>query len=406
MVIRSSPIVIASACRTPIGDFLGTLKDVHPRELGRIAGAEALKRAGLVPEQIDEVVCGNVIQAGVGSNIGRQIQGAIGIPWQAPACTVNQLCTSSMRALEIAAHNVMLGKSSISLIVGTESMSGAPYLLLKGRSGYRMGSGVVEDAMMRDALICSIEQYHMGMTAENVATLFGITREEQDRLALLSQQRASAAIKSGKFCDEIVPVEIKQKNGVKLFDTDEHPRESTTLEVLAKLKPVFKSDGTVTAGNASGVNDGAAAAVLMSGEKARRLGIKPLARIVVTASAGIEPALMGLGPAIAIPLALQRAQLSFSDIECWEINEAFAAQFLGVERKLALDYKFNFNMDIVNRNGSGISLGHPVGCSGLRIIVTLLHEMQKMEVHLGCASLCAGGGPAMAVILSRDDIPR
>jgi acetyl-CoA C-acetyltransferase len=406
MVIMPSTIVIASACRTPIGDFLGTLKDVHPRELGRIAGAEALKRAGLVPEQIDEVVCGNVIQAGVGSNIGRQIQGAIGIPWQAPACTVNQLCTSSMRAVEIAAHNIMLGKSGISLIVGTESMSGAPYLLLKGRSGYRMGSGVVEDAMMRDALICSIEQYHMGMTAENIATLFGITREEQDRLALLSQQRASAAIKSGKFRDEIVPVAIKQKNGEKLFDADEHPRESTTLEVLAKLKPVFKDDGTVTAGNASGVNDGAAAAVLMSGEKARRLGIKPLARIVATASAGIEPALMGLGPAVAIPLALKRAQLSFPDIECWEINEAFAAQFLGVERRLALDYKFNFNMDIVNRNGSGISLGHPVGCSGLRIIVSLLHEMQKMDARLGCASLCAGGGPAMAVILSRDDAPR
>lgn len=405
MVIMPSTIVIASACRTPIGDFLGTLKDVHARELGRIAGAEALKRAGLVPEQIDEVVCGNVIQAGVGSNIGRQIQGAIGIPWQAPACTVNQLCTSSMRAVEIAAHNIILGKSGIALIVGTESMSGAPYLLLKGRSGYRMGSGVVEDAMMRDALICSIEHYHMGMTAENIATLFGITREEQDRLALLSHQRASAAIKSGKFRDEIVPVAIKQKNGVKLFDIDEHPRESTTLEVLAKLKPVFKDDGTVTAGNASGVNDGAAAAVLMSDEKARRLDIKPLARIVATASAGIEPALMGLGPAIAIPLALQRAQLSFPDIECWEINEAFAAQFLGVERRLALDYKFNLNMDIVNRNGSGISLGHPVGCSGLRIIVTLLHEMQKMDARLGCASLCAGGGPAMAVILSRDDVP-
>ncbi len=402
----TSTVVIASACRTPIGDFLGTLHGVHPAELGCIAGAEALKRAGLTPEQVDEVVCGNVIQAGVGSNIARQIQGAIGIPWRAPACTVNQLCTSSMRAFEIAAHNIMLGKSNISLIVGTESMSGAPYLLLKGRSGYRMGAGVVEDAMMRDALICSIEQYHMGVTAENIATLLQITREEQDRLALLSQQRASVAIKGGKFRDEIVPVTIKQKTGLKIFDTDEHPRESTTLEILAKLKPVFKEDGTVTAGNASGVNDGAAAAVLMSDEKARQLGMRPLARVVATVSAGIEPAVMGLGPAVAIPMALQRAQVAFSDIECWEINEAFAAQFLGVERRLTREYNYHFNMEIVNRNGSGISLGHPVGCSGLRIIVTLLHEMQKMDVCLGCASLCAGGGPAMAVILSREGVPQ
>ena len=287
-------------------------------------------------------------------------------------------------------------------MVGTESMSGAPYLLLKGRSGYRMGSGVIEDAMLLDALVCSIEHYHMGATAENVAAAFGITREEQDRLGVLSQERAIAAIKSGKFRDEIVPVEIKEKKGVRLFDTDEHPREGTTMEALAKLKTVFKENGTVTAGNASGVNDGAAAAVLMSEEKAKELGIKPLARVVTTVSAGVDPAVMGLGPSIAIPLALKRAQLTFSDINYWEVNEAFAAQFLGVGRKLKLDYNFEFNMDIVNRNGSGISLGHPVGCSGLRVIVTLLHEMQKMNARLGCASLCAGGGPAMAAIIERD----
>ena len=397
-------VVIASACRTPIGDLLGALKDVHPRELGRIAGADALKRAGIAASQVDELVCGNVIQAGVGGNIARQIQAALGIPWRAPACTVNQLCASSMRAFEIACHNIMLGRSEISLIVGVENMSRAPYLLMQGREGYRMGSGVVEDAMLLDALVCSIEHYHMGVTAENVAQRYGISREDQDRLGVLSQERAIAAIKSGKFRDEIVPVEIKEKKGVRLFDTDEHPREGTTMEGLAKLKTVFKEDGTVTAGNASGVNDGAAAAVLMSEEKAKELGVKPLARVVTTVSAGVEPAVMGLGPSIAIPLALKRAQLKFSDINYCEINEAFAAQFLGVGRKLKLDYNFEFNMDIVNRNGSGISLGHPVGCSGLRVIVTLLHEMQKMDARRGCASLCAGGGPAMATIITRSRI--
>jgi acetyl-CoA C-acetyltransferase len=309
-----------------------------------------------------------------------------------------------MRAFEIASHNIMLGKSSISLVVGTESMSRAPYLLLKGRSGYRMGPGVLEDAMLLDALVCSMEHYHMGVTAENVAQKYSISRQDQDQLAVLSQERAIAAIKSGKFRDEIVSVEIKEKKGVRLFDTDEHPREGTTMEVLSKLKTMFKENGTVTAGNASGVNDGAAAAVLMSEEKAKELGIRPLASVVTTVSAGVEPSVMGLGPAIAIPLALKRAQLKFSDIDCWEVNEAFAAQFLGVERKLKLDYNFEFNMDIVNRNGSGISLGHPVGCSGLRVIVTLLHEMQKMDTRLGCASLCAGGGPAMATIITRRHI--
>ena len=265
-------------------------------------------------------------------------------------------------------------------------------------------AGFVEDAMLLDALVCSIEHYHMGFTAENVAQKYGITREEQDRVAVMSQERAIAAIKSGRFRDEIVAVEIKDKKGVRLFDTDEHPREGTTVEVLAKLKTVFKENGTVTAGNASGVNDGAAAAVIMSEQKARELNIKPQAQVVSTVSAGVEPALMGLGPAVAIPLALQRAQLKFSDIGYWEVNEAFAAQFLGVGRKLKLDYGVEFNMDIVNRNGSGISLGHPVGCSGLRVIVTLLHEMQKMDARIGCASLCAGGGPAMATIISRDSV--
>ena len=395
-------VVIASACRTAIGKFLGTLKDKHVKELGAIVGKEAITRACITPNDIDEIICGNVIQAGLGGNIARQIQGAIGIPWSAPACTVNQLCTSSMRAFEIGCHNIMLGKTEICLTVGVENMTIAPYLLPKGRSGYRMGPGTLEDAMLLDALICSVENYHMGMTAENVAVKYNISREEQDRLAALSQERAAAAIKGGKFKHEIVPVEVKQKKQITAFDTDEHPRKGTTEEVLSKLKPVFKTDGTVTAGNASGVNDGAAAVVLMSSQKAKTLGINPLARIVTSVSAGIDPAIMGLGPAVAIPQAMKRSQLSFDDIDYWEINEAFAAQFIGVQRMLEEHHGFSFDMERVNRNGSGISLGHPVGCSGLRIIVTLIYEMKKMGAQLGCASLCAGGGPAMATIIAND----
>jgi acetyl-CoA C-acetyltransferase len=392
-------VVIAGACRTPIGDYLGTLKETHVKDLGKIAGEESIKRAGISKNDVDDLVCGNVIQAGVGGNIGRQIQGAIGIPWSSAACTVNQLCTSSMRAFEIAAHKIMLGISDICLVVGVENMSMSPYLLQKARTGYRMGPGTIEDAMLLDALVCSVEKYHMGVTAENVAEKYGITREEQDRIAALSHKRALAAINEGKFKDEIVPVEVKQKKKTLIFDTDEHPREGTTEESLAKLKTVFKPDGTVTAGNASGINDGAAAAVLMSGEKARALGIQPLAKVKSTVSAGVEPELMGVGPGVAIPRAVKTAGLNLDDINCWEVNEAFASQFLGVERMLHEQHGFTFNMDNVNRNGSGIALGHPVGCSGLRIIVTLIHEMKKTGSSFGCASLCAGGGPGMAVVI-------
>ena len=395
-------VVIASACRTAIGKFLGALKDTHVKELGSIVGKEAITRAHITLNDIDEVICGNVIQAGLGGNIARQIQGSIGIPWSAPACTVNQLCTSSMRALEIGFHDIILERSEVCLIMGVENMTRAPYLLPKGRSGYRMGPGTLEDAMLLDALICSVENYHMGMTAENVAAKYNISREEQDRLAALSQERAAAATKEGKFKDEIVPVELKQRKQITAFDTDEHPREGTTEAVLSKLKPVFKDNGTVTAGNASGVNDGAAAVVLMSSQKAKTLGINPLARVVTSVSAGIDPAIMGLGPAVAIPRALKCADLSFDDINYWEINEAFAAQFIGVQRMLEENHNVSFDMEKVNRNGSGISLGHPVGCSGLRIIVTLLYEMKKLDVRYGCASLCAGGGPAMATIIAND----
>lgn len=279
-------VVMVSACRTPIGSFQGSLKDVHVKDLGKIVGTEALRKAGMDPTAIDEVVCGNVIQAGVGGNIARQIQGALGIPWSAPACTVNQLCASAMRALEIACHNIMTGCTSSSLVLGVENMTRAPYLMQGCRSGYRMGSAELDDAMMLDALVCSIENYHMGVTAENIARRYSISRKEQDDLALLSQQRAAAALQQSRFVPEIVPVEIKRKKETVLFDTDEHVRPTTTADVLASLKPVFKKDGTVTAGNASGVNDGAAAAVLLSAERARQLDIKPLARIRATASAG------------------------------------------------------------------------------------------------------------------------
>jgi len=393
-------VIIASACRTPIGSFLGTLKNTPVKELGRIVGQEAIRRIGITPDNVDEIVCGNVIQAGVGGNISRQIQGAIGIPWQSPACTVNQLCTSSMRALEIGCHNIILGKTELCLVIGVENMSMAPYLIPQGRTGYRMGPGTLEDAMLMDALNCSIKGYHMGMTAENIAEKYNISRQEQDRLALLSQHRAAAAIKNGIFKDEIVPVEIVQKKQRTIFDTDEHPREDTTEEILSNLKPVFKKEGTITAGNASGINDGAAAVVLMSAPRARQLGISPLARVLSTASVGVDPAFMGLGPALAIPRALQLAGITFKDINYWEINEAFAAQFIGVQRLLQKEHNVMLDMELVNRNGSGISLGHPVGCSGLRIIVTLIHEMKRLGAQFGCASLCAGGGPAMATVIA------
>lgn len=395
-------VVIASACRTAIGKFLGTLKETPVRELGALAGRAAIARAGITPGAIDEVLCGNVIQAGLGGNIARQIQAEIGIPWRAPACTVNQLCASSMRAFEIGFHSIMHGAAGACLIVGVENMTMAPYLLLRARPGYRMGPGTLEDALLLDALTCSVENYHMGMTAENVAAKYTISREEQDHLAALSHGRAVAAIKGGKFKDEIVPVEIKERKQSFTFDTDEHPREGTTEKSLSTLKPVFKADGTVTAGNASGINDGAAAVVLMSSHKAREAGITPLARVVTGVSAGIDPALMGLGPAVAIPRALKEAHLTFDDIGCFEINEAFAAQFIGVQRMLEEEHAFSLPLEKVNRNGSGISLGHPVGCSGLRIIVTLLYEMKKMGVQYGCASLCAGGGPAMATIITME----
>jgi acetyl-CoA C-acetyltransferase len=386
-------MVIVGAARTPIGDFLGSLKDVSAVDLGVVAARAAMQRAGTNPEQIEDVVAGMVYKEGVKGNPARQVQLKCGIPVEAAAVTVEQQCASGMRAVEIAAQQIMLGKSRVSLAVGMESMSQVPYLLMGVRTGYRMGHARLEDALLYDALHDAFHGYHMGVTAENLAERYGITRQEQDQLALLSHQRAVAAIREGKFREEIVPVEVKTRKGAAVVYNDEHPRPDTSLEILSKLPPVFKEGGTVTAGNASGINDGAAALVLMAESRARELGIKPLARIVATASVGVAPEIMGIGPVYAIPKALKYAGLRMEQIDYFEINEAFAAQFLAVNRELKLD------MDRVNANGSGIALGHPVGCTGIRIIVTLLSELRRRGGRYGVASLCVGGGPAMATVI-------
>lgn len=386
-------VVIVGAMRTPIGDYLGKLKDVSAIELGVTALKAACQKANLDISQIEEVVAGNVFQAGLKGNPARQVALNAGCSLETVAVTVNQLCPSSMRATDILAQEIALGKVDIGAVVGMESMSNVPYLLPKARSGYRMGNAELVDSMLNDALVDAFYNYHMGVTAENLAEMYEISREEQDELALLSHQRAVKAIQEGKFDDEIVPVEVKTKKGVIEVKIDEHPNATTNLEILAKLKAVFKKDGTVTAGNASGLNDGGSALILMSAEKADELGIKPLAKILATASAAVDPKIMGIGVVPAVKKALKFAGLNIEDIGYWELNEAFAAQFLAVNRELKL------SMDKVNANGSGISLGHPVGNSGARLIVTLLHEMRRRGERYGCASLCAGGGPAVAAVV-------
>ena len=388
-------VVIVAAKRTPVGDFLGSLKDVPAVDLGIAAAKAALEQAGITPEQVEDVTVGMVYKQGVKGNPARQIQLGLQIPVETCACTIEQLCASGMRAFEIATQQIMLGKSDISLTAGIESMSRVPYLMLNAREGIRMGDAKINDALTYDALFDSFLNYHMGVTAENIVEKYSISREEQDELAVMSHERACRAILEGKFKDEMISVEVKTKKGVKVVDRDEHPREGLSLESLAKLKAAFKKDGTVTAGNASGINDGASSMVLMSADKAKELGIKPLARIIATANVGVRPEIMGMGPAYAIPKALQYAGLTLDQIDYFEINEAFAAQFLGVNREL------NIPLDKVNANGSGIAIGHPVGCTGNRIIVALIYEMARRNARYGCASLCVGGGPAMAIIIER-----
>lgn len=386
-------VVIVSGMRTAIGDFNGTLRDFGAVDLGIIALKGALTKANLKPTQIEEVIAGQVYQAGCKGNPARQVALGAGCSVETVAATINQQCPSSMRAVEIISQEIMLGKIGIGAAVGIESMTNVPYLLLKARGGYRMGSDTIHDGLLYDALIDAFYNYHAGVTAENLAELYHISREEQDEFALESHRRACQAIKEGKFKEEIVPIEIVTKKEKKIFDTDEHPRTETSLGSLAKLRPVFKKDGTVTAGNASSLNDGAVALILMSGDKAKELGLKPLARIVATASAAVDPKIMGIGVVPAVKRALQFAKMEMEDIDLWEVNEAFAVQVLACNREL------KFDLNKLNVNGSGISLGHPVGMTGARLILTLIHEMKRRNKQFGCASLCAGGGPAMSVII-------
>jgi len=389
-------VVIASAARTPIGTFGGSFKNVSATKLGVVAAKEAVKRANIKPEMIEEVLFGNVLQAGIGQNVARQIAIGIGIPVEVPSMTINKVCGSGLRTVSLGAQAIMLGEADIVLAGGTENMSMAPYILPKARWGHRMGNGEIVDYMVQDGLTDIFNNYHMGITAENIAERWNITREEQDKFALESQKRAEKAIKSGRFKDEIIPVEIPQRKGDSIVvDTDEHPRFGTTIEGLSKLRPAFKKDGTVTAGNASGINDGAAALVLVSKEKAEELGVKPLATIVSYGSAGVDPQIMGYGPVPASEKALAKAKMTIEDIELVEANEAFAAQSLAVVRDLGLD------IEKTNVNGGAIALGHPVGCSGARILVTLLYEMINSDIETGLVTLCIGGGMGTSVIVKR-----
>ena len=390
-------IVIASACRTAIGTFGGTLKDVPAAELGAIVVKEAVKRAGIKPEMVDEVIFGNVLQAGLGQNIARQVTLKAGLPIETTAMTINIVCGSGLKSVALAANQILAGESEIVVCGGTENMSAAPYAVPSARWGARMNNSKMIDVMVNDGLWDAFNQYHMGITAENVAEKYGITREMQDEFAVASQSKAEATIKAGKFKDEIVPVVIHGKKGDTVFDTDEHPKFGTTLEKVAKLKPAFKRDGgTVTAANASGINDSAAALVVMSKEKADELGIKPLATIVSYATGGVDPSIMGVGPVPAVTKAMARANMTVDDLDLIEANEAFAAQSLAVAQDL------KFDMSKVNVNGGAIALGHPIGASGARILVTLLYEMQKREdAHTGLATLCIGGGQGQALIVKK-----
>ncbi|HOJ51809.1 MAG TPA: thiolase family protein [Syntrophales bacterium] len=387
-------VVIASGARTAIGNYLGALADFNAIELGKIALKGAIEKAGIDQSLIQEVICGHVNQAGAPGNSARHIALGIGLPVESFAFTVHQQCASSMRAAELLSQEIMLGKIEIGAVVGVESMSNAPYLLFGARRGYRLGDGEqIQDSLMIGGLVDALLGYHMGVTAENIAEKYGITRQEQDEFALMSHQRACRAIKEGFFKEEIIPVEIKTKKGPAIFDTDEHPMPDTSLEKLAQLRPVFKKDGTITAGNASSLNDGASALIMMAAETAQKMGLKPLARVVASAPGSVEPRIMGMGVVTAVRNALKFAGLSQDDIDYWEFNEAFAAQVLGVNRELKV------NLDRLNVVGSGVSLGHPVGATGARLIITLINVLRRANARYGCAALCASGGPAHAFIV-------
>lgn len=389
-------VVIVGAARTPIGSFNGSLAKLSAIDLGVIAAKEAMKRAGITPDMVDEVVMGNILSSGLGQNPARQISIKAGCPDTTPATTINKLCGSGLRAVSMAAQFITLGDADIMLVGGTESMSNAPYLLPKARWGQRMGHGKMIDSMINDALTDAFHDIHMGITAENIAEQWGLSREQQDEFALQSQMKAEKAQKQGRFKDEIVPVEIPQRKGDPIIvSDDEYPKHGMVIEKFTKLKPAFKKDGTVTAGNASGINDGAAMLVVMAKEKAEELGLKPMATIKSYASAALDPKIMGYGPVPATKKALERAGLTSKDIELIEANEAFSAQSLAVVKDL------EFDPEIVNVNGGAIALGHPVGASGARILITLLYEMEKRDVNMGLATLCIGGGQGTSVIVER-----
>jgi acetyl-CoA C-acetyltransferase len=388
--------VIVSAVRTPVGSFGKSLNGVPAVTLGVIALKEALKRIDLQPDQVDEVILGNVLQAGLGQNPARQVTINAGLPQEVPAFTINKVCASGIKSVFLAAQAVMTGDADVVVAGGMENMSMAPYALTGARWGQRMGDGKLVDLMILDGLWDAFNGYHMGNTAENVAERFKVSREEQDEFALASQQKAEAAIKSGRFKDEIIPVPIPQRKGEpKMFDTDEHPRLGTTLEALKKLPPAFKPGTTVTAGNASGINDGAGVIIVMSEDKAASLGLKPMATIRSYASSGVDPAIMGIGPVRASQKALAKAGWKAQDLEVIEANEAFAAQAIAVNREMGWD------LSRVNHNGGAIAIGHPIGASGARILTTLIYEMIKQDAKKGLATLCIGGGQGSAIVLER-----
>ena len=388
--------VIVSAVRTPMGSFGGTLKNVPTRTLGALVIKEAIKRAGIKPEMVEEVIMGTVLQGALGQNVARQMTLDAGLPKEVPAMTINKVCGSGLRAIELAAQIIKAGDADILVAGGAENMSAAAYAIPSARWGARMNDTKWIDMMTSGGLTDAFHHYHMGSTAENVAEQWGITREQLDEFSVISQNRAEAAIKEGKFKDEIVPVEIPQKKGDPIiFDTDEFPRFGTTMEKVAKLKPAFKKDGIVTAGNASGINDAGAAVVVMSREKAEELGIKPMCTIVSYASAGVDPSIMGVGPVPASEKALKKAGLTMKDMDLVEANEAFAAQSLAVRKDLGLD------PEKTNVNGGAIALGHPIGASGCRILITLLYEMIKRDSKYGLATLCIGGGMGTTMIIER-----
>lgn len=386
--------VILSATRTALGSFSGSLKTVKAVELGRIVMEESIKRAGIEPEGIDEVIFGCVLQGGLGQNVARQCSLKAGIPDSVPGTTINQVCGSGLKSVGMGASSIIAGENDVMMVGGTENMSLSGYVLDGARSGYRMGDKNVVDMMVRDGLWDAINDYHMGITAENVADQYGLTREEQDEFAVKSQQKAEAASEAGKFKEEITPVEIRDRKGnVTVFDKDEYIRYGSTIDKVAKLRPAFVKDGTVTAANASGINDGAAAIVMASEDYAIANNLQPMARVISYGSVGLDPKVMGLGPIGAIKKVIERSELTIEDIDLFEINEAFASQSIAVVKELKLD------MNKVNVNGGAIALGHPIGASGARIFITLLHELKRQKLKYGVAALCIGGGQGTAVLV-------